>query len=127
MFKGLYHVYIKSWLRHLSRDQIHVVRTEDYNTDMVAQLREIFQFLDLCESLDIKARVLACLSMPYRPIGTCMLTFIPSLGHSLYFYCFNQACSLSFPTLKSTRVPFVNQTLLSYSMCSCLDHIHCII
>ena len=44
---GLYSVYLRDWLRAFSRDQMHVLRLEDYTRDPTTHARQIFSFLGL--------------------------------------------------------------------------------
>ncbi|XP_041376362.1 carbohydrate sulfotransferase 15-like [Gigantopelta aegis] len=44
---GMYEVHIKDWLRLFPRDQIHVIRFEDYIHDVGREMTRLFAFLEL--------------------------------------------------------------------------------
>ena len=44
---GLYVVYLTEWMRVFPRDQIHILRLDDYTWGKDKALRDIFQFLGL--------------------------------------------------------------------------------
>ncbi|KAK2142572.1 hypothetical protein LSH36_939g00037 [Paralvinella palmiformis] len=44
---GMYSVYLRDWYRAFPRQQIHVLRTEDYAASPETELKKIFNFLDL--------------------------------------------------------------------------------
>ncbi|XP_025083981.1 carbohydrate sulfotransferase 15-like isoform X2 [Pomacea canaliculata] len=45
--EGMYSVFLEDWYRVFPREQIYVVRMEDYSLDMVGELQKIYDFLDL--------------------------------------------------------------------------------
>ena len=48
--KGLYVIFLADWFRVFPRKQIHVIRFEDYITDIAGHLKRMFEFLDLGET-----------------------------------------------------------------------------
>jgi hypothetical protein len=45
----MYSVFVEDWLRIFRRDQILVLRNEDYSDNIEVTLRQSFQFLGVCE------------------------------------------------------------------------------
>ncbi len=50
LYIGMYAVFIEDWLKVLPRDQLHVVRLEDYAQDKQTAFDEIFEFLQLSKN-----------------------------------------------------------------------------
>lgn len=48
--EGMYSVFLEDWLRIFSRDQIMVMRNEDYHEDVEGHIMEIFRFLGVSKS-----------------------------------------------------------------------------
>jgi len=46
---SIYHVYIQDWLDTFQRDQLYILKTEDYHSRIEYHLKEIFAFLDLAD------------------------------------------------------------------------------
>ncbi|XP_041376875.1 carbohydrate sulfotransferase 15-like [Gigantopelta aegis] len=44
---GIYHVHLEDWLRLFPRDQIHIIRFEDYIHDVRQEMTRLFDFLQL--------------------------------------------------------------------------------
>ncbi|XP_071786018.1 carbohydrate sulfotransferase 15-like isoform X2 [Asterias amurensis] len=55
---GLYSVYLRDWLKVFPRDQIKVIRLEDWQTNCTQMLPQLFEFLQLrkLDSTDIKKK-----------------------------------------------------------------------
>ncbi|KAK7087190.1 carbohydrate sulfotransferase 15-like [Littorina saxatilis] len=45
--KGLYAIFLADWFRVFPRKQVHIIRFEDYITDIAGHLQRMFEFLDL--------------------------------------------------------------------------------
>ena len=46
---GMYSVWLKRWLEVFPRDQILILRNEDYSADTATHLVQVFRFLELGE------------------------------------------------------------------------------
>ncbi|KAK7471387.1 hypothetical protein BaRGS_00035939 [Batillaria attramentaria] len=46
---GVYHVFIADWLLRIPRDQIYIIRLEDFSADVTAGMTKVFAFLDLAQ------------------------------------------------------------------------------
>ena len=46
---SIYYAYLVDWLRIFPIERIHTIRLEDYSTDKIASMVEIYQFLGLCK------------------------------------------------------------------------------
>ena len=44
---GMYSIFIRDWLERYPRDQIHILRTEDWAKGPSSELEKIFRFLKL--------------------------------------------------------------------------------
>lgn len=60
-FLSIYHVYIADWLEHFSRENLYIVRSEDYHDDIKGTLSKIFKFLDFPELSDASMTKIATL------------------------------------------------------------------
>ncbi|XP_076437381.1 carbohydrate sulfotransferase 15-like [Babylonia areolata] len=47
IISGAYAPFVEDWMRTFGKDQVHVVRFEDYSKDMAATVKDIIAFLDL--------------------------------------------------------------------------------
>lgn len=54
LYNGLYSIYIKDWLQVFPREQLLVLRMEDYQKDMSKTLEDIYHHLGLSESTIVK-------------------------------------------------------------------------
>eukprot|EP00057_Strongylocentrotus_purpuratus_P006711 XP_011661185.1 PREDICTED: carbohydrate sulfotransferase 15-like [Strongylocentrotus purpuratus] len=56
---GIYHVYIRDWLKVFPRDNFKVIRLEDWEAEPVTVYRDLLNFLDLRQlSVDEENRIL---------------------------------------------------------------------
>ena len=49
--EGMYSVFMEDWLRIFRRDQMMIMRNEDYSDDVEGHMIDIFSFLNVCKSL----------------------------------------------------------------------------
>ena len=49
--EGMYSVFLEDWLRIFSRDQLMILRSEDYLQDVEGHIIKVFSFLNLGKSL----------------------------------------------------------------------------
>lgn len=53
--EGMYPVFMADWLRIFPRQQMHIIRYEDYAKDLEGEITKVFKFLDLGIDVCIKA------------------------------------------------------------------------
>ena len=53
----MYSVFLEDWFRIFSRDQIMVLRNEDYSEDVEGHMIKVFNFLDVGKLLSSSASV----------------------------------------------------------------------
>mmetsp|Transcript_36158 Transcript_36158/g.80462 ORF Transcript_36158/g.80462 Transcript_36158/m.80462 type:complete len:459 (-) Transcript_36158:759-2135(-) len=63
--RGMYSLYLEVWLRHFPRDQLLIIKSEDYFKDSNAVLKQVYTFLGLEEPTDDK--VLRSIAKAGRP------------------------------------------------------------
>ena len=44
---GMYDVYVEDWLNVIPRDQIYIMRLEDYSISKVEEMKRLYRFLGL--------------------------------------------------------------------------------
>ena len=44
---GLYSIFLKDWLKVFPREQIIIIRSEDYKKDILGTLKQIYRHLEL--------------------------------------------------------------------------------
>ena len=64
VMEGMYPVYMADWLRVWPREQIHIMRYEDYGDQEATRIGEIFDFLDLSPCY---ATLTLCSRRPRQP------------------------------------------------------------
>ena len=47
IYASIYHVHLKTWLDVFPREQVHIIRTEDFSSDIRGHMLDLFRFLDL--------------------------------------------------------------------------------
>ena len=60
--EGMYSVFVEDWFRIFTRDQIMVLRNEDYSDDVEGHIIDVFNFLNVGESQD-QATIRVCMCM----------------------------------------------------------------
>ena len=50
--EGMYSVFVEDWFRIFTRDQVMVLRNEDYSEDVEGHIIDVFNFLNVGESQD---------------------------------------------------------------------------
>ena len=72
---GLYGVFIEDWLRVFPRDQLKVIRLEDWHYNCTGMLPEIYDFLDLGECR-LKGTFRTIFIISHQSIVPCMYRFV---------------------------------------------------
>lgn len=53
LLEGMYPIFMVDWLRIFPREQMFIMRYEDYAIDVKGKMRQLFEFLDLGRSLKL--------------------------------------------------------------------------
>ncbi|KAK3096755.1 hypothetical protein FSP39_002955 [Pinctada imbricata] len=49
IYASMYHVHMKTWMDVFPKEQIHIIRTEDFSKDLPGHMTDVFKFLDISD------------------------------------------------------------------------------